>query len=102
MSKGEDALKSLGKDAKVVEEDIVLGLMSWLCIASVHGGAGGRVHGGRGPVCTGLAEQPMRVLKVALHGHVDVGACVYLPEMVAQESLPLRVFSELRKIACGS
>ena len=44
-SEGEDALKSLGEDAKGVEEAVVLGLMSRLCIACAHGGAGGRVHG---------------------------------------------------------
>ena len=58
---------------------------------------GSRGHRGRGPVCTGLAEQLTRVLKLALHGHVDVDACVYLPEMLAQESLHLSVFSKMRK-----
>ena len=104
---GEDALKSLGEDAKGVEEAVVLGLMSQLCIARAHGlleavCTGSRVHGGRGPVCTGLAEQPTRVLKLALHGHVDVDACVYLPEMVSRKSLHLSVFSKMRKTACGS
>ena len=36
MSEAEDALKSLGEDAKGVEEAVVLGLMSRLCIARAH------------------------------------------------------------------
>ena len=53
-------------------------------------------------MCMGLAEKPTLVQKVALHGPVGVDACVYLPEMVAQESLHLSVFSKMRKTACGS
>ena len=53
-------------------------------------------------MCTGLAEKPTLVQEVALHGAVDVDACVYLPEMVARESLHLSVLLKMRKIACGS
>ena len=44
-SEGEDALKSLGEDAKGVEEAVALLSMLLYYMAHAHGGAGGRVHG---------------------------------------------------------
>ena len=52
-------------------------------------------------MCMGLAEKPTLVQKVALHGPVDVNACVYLLEMVSRESLHLSVFSKVSKTSCG-
>ena len=69
-SKGEDALIALGEDATIVEEATTLLLMLWFCKACAHEGVGGRVHEGPRPVCTGVADKPSLVPKVALHGLV--------------------------------
>ena len=62
---------------------------------------GSRVHGGRGPMCTGVQENPTLIQKINLHGLVGVDACMYLPEMVARALVHLGVFSMMRKTACG-